>query len=379
MERNNKPVNKKKIRFTTILKIVFFGDDDPEFIAHQQESAVELNFPSLLITNILALLSLILIYILSFFLDIYKTTNRIDLIFIIIFTLSLIFEATFLRKHRKYSTLCYYFFIYLAYLYILIVSSVYFSDTMSPWLNIMMALVPTLLFTYPYFHYLTNTTMALVYIVLCWMLKSQDIALRETIITSLTMSCSNFITLILVYQRVSALRIRHKFERDSNTDDLTGLPNRRAINLRIDETNEKTGEYISGMIMLDIDNFKAYNDTYGHIKGDQALIKIGDALDKISKKYGIFIGRYGGEEFLVLVNFINLQNIETIAQDILNTVKELNIQFEDNPNKNNKILTVSAGIAKAESGDDALDVLNNADIALYESKSKGKDIVSEKK
>lgn len=374
-------MNKKRSIYISKIKkwsrVFLFGSDDIEFIGHQRQSAAEINYVPLVTTTVIASILFIFLHVLSKWYVVYENIHILNFVFMSISLLLFIFEMTYLRKHRKYSTVIYYLYIITCYIYIILLGAIFMPTHISPWVGISMCVFPTLLFTYPFLHYIFNTIVSAIYITLCFVIKDQTMAIRETIITVLALFCSYFATLILTYQRVSSLKANTRYEQDSRTDDLTGLPNRRAINMRLNNAHNKLGEFMAGMIMLDVDNFKAYNDNYGHIKGDEALIKIGNVLRIISTKYNVFIGRYGGEEFIVFVNFISINDIDVIAKEIKDSVNNLNIDFVSNPSKE-KQLTVSIGVARTEPGDDALDVLNNADIALYQSKNKGRNIITDK-
>jgi len=374
-------MNKKRSVYISKIKkwsrIFFFGSDDINFFARQRQSAAEINYVPLLTTTVIALISFFFLHVLSEWYVVYESIHHLNFVLMSVTILLFIFEMVYLRKHRKYSTVVYYLYIIVCYIYVILLGAVFMPTDVSPWVGILMCVFPTLLFTYPFFHYIVNTIVSVIYITLCFIVKDQTMAIRETIITILALFCSDFATLIVAYQRVLSLKANTRYEQDSRTDDLTGLPNRRAINLRLNNAHNKPKEFIAGMIMLDVDNFKAYNDNYGHIKGDEALIKIGNVLKIIASRYNIFIGRYGGEEFIVFVNFINVNNIDNIAKEIKESVKDLNIDFVSNPSKE-KQLTISIGVARTETGDDALDVLNNADIALYQSKNKGRNVITDK-
>ena len=306
------------------------------------------------------------------------------LINLIAFVVGLIFIVvlfTIVRKNKGLSTLFFMLFNVFSYIYIFIVSFVFIKDSITPWLYVLICLLPPLLFTYPYVHHVSNAIIGITNIVLCWLFKDQTIATRETIMTILTCISSDLVSFVLIYQKITALKLKNRIEDESNTDALTGLPNKRLINLLVDE-NIKGGrdkELISGVIMLDIDDFKAYNDAYGHIQGDYALEQIGSELNFVAKKYNIFIARYGGEEFVAFINSINISKINEIAKDIKDSIYNLKISFKNSPNSKEPFITVSVGVALAEAGDDPLDVINSADIALYKSKNAGKDQITIKK
>lgn len=166
-----------------------------------------------------------------------------------------------------------------------------------------------------------------------------------------------------------------KLKRLSNTDELTGLVNRRYFN------KTTIGNYIKlsgqqeklAFIMLDIDQFKEFNDYYGHLQGDVCLQKVAKVLAKnINGKFSI-VSRYGGDEFLCLVSEQNLTELAIIAGNIVKNVEALHVEHVKS--KISPYVTISLGIASITCNGD-LDITNcikYADEALYEAKKLGRN------
>jgi len=165
-------------------------------------------------------------------------------------------------------------------------------------------------------------------------------------------------------------------ERFSFIDGLTGVANRRLFD-RILENEWKRalrGLYPLSLIMIDIDFFKAFNDTYGHLKGDDCLRMVAEALNKIIKRSSDLIARYGGEEFAVILPDTDEQNAFRLAEAMRNEVEALNI-----PHVNSDInrVTISLGVATLIPHKD-LDMaylVSLADKALYHAKQEGRNMV----
>ena len=156
----------------------------------------------------------------------------------------------------------------------------------------------------------------------------------------------------------------------SRTDSLTGLPNRREFDERLEEELERArrarGRPI-GLVMLDLDRFKDVNDRFGHQTGDDCLVRFGRILAAESRTSDL-AARMGGEEFAVLVPEVeDRAEAVSLADRILGRV---HAEFEDEPFE----LTVSAGVsAFPEDADGAAGLLGSADAALYEAKREGRD------
>lgn len=155
----------------------------------------------------------------------------------------------------------------------------------------------------------------------------------------------------------------------SMLDPLTGLYNRRGMQNKLDSVLALDGcpRYI---LLLDIDHFKAYNDHYGHMMGDQALIRVSAALRDAVHSRDI-VARFGGEEFMILINNSDKEYARLAAEHIRQQVYNLKIphMFNDSVATN---VTVSIGIAQLVDGD--IDsALVRADKALYEAKHMGRN------
>ena len=170
-------------------------------------------------------------------------------------------------------------------------------------------------------------------------------------------------------------RANKKLENVSYTDSLTGLHNRRYFNMIYErelKRAKRNNSYITFM-MLDIDFFKQYNDTYGHIEGDAALKSVAKVLKDTLRRPADFVFRLGGEEFGVLLIQTDESNSAKLAREICDAVKGREIKHESS--KVNQYLTMSIGVVCCVA-DDALNediLISRADEMLYEAKETGRD------
>lgn len=168
-------------------------------------------------------------------------------------------------------------------------------------------------------------------------------------------------------------RIRRQWEHAASTDHLTGLPNRRTLTDAGNECFARAAGQGPGfaVAVLDIDRFKAINDTYGHEDGDNALIHVAFRL-KVETRKGDFIARSGGEEFVVVLYDLAPASAQAAAERLRVAVEQdlFSIGDEMVP------ITVSVGVALYD-GDDAnfAQTLRRADKALYLAKSQGRNRV----
>lgn len=166
-----------------------------------------------------------------------------------------------------------------------------------------------------------------------------------------------------------------RLENVSYTDVLTGLHNRRYFNLVYDrelKRAKRTNSYVTFM-MIDVDYFKQYNDTYGHVEGDFALKSVAKILKDTLKRPSDYIFRLGGEEFGVLLSDTDESNSAKLARELGDALRVREIKHETS--KTNKFLTISLGVVCCIA-DEALDdevLISRADEMLYEAKETGRD------
>lgn len=154
------------------------------------------------------------------------------------------------------------------------------------------------------------------------------------------------------------------------TDHLTGIGNRRLLMERLDEELKRTDRYGRSLALLfiDLDYFKSINDSYGHDAGDRVLIKTAQALKKELRDIDV-LGRFGGEEFLVILPETGTTGAMAIAERMRARVKATKFARID------KKVSVSIGVAARGFGETARDLIKRADEALYRAKDGGRDQV----
>ena len=157
----------------------------------------------------------------------------------------------------------------------------------------------------------------------------------------------------------------------SMLDPLTGLYNRRGLQNRMDNILAvDTCEHF--ILLLDIDHFKAYNDNYGHMMGDQALIQVSAAIRNSVRSRDI-VARFGGEEFMVVLTSSSAESAFQTAERIRQRVYDLKIAHRFNESVATHV-TISIGMTPLVSGD--IDsAIKRADSALYEAKNQGRNII----
>ncbi len=166
-------------------------------------------------------------------------------------------------------------------------------------------------------------------------------------------------------ERKGREQLLKEMEMLAKMDALTGLYNRRELFERLEGADAGSDVYL---IMVDIDNFKKINDTYGHLFGDKALKSVAGVLKDNASKDGEFAARYGGEEFVAVIRCANTAGAAKRAEEIRSRVFET--EYEEYPGLN---ISVSGGLVHAADHENITSALSKADELLYKAKQSGKN------
>lgn len=158
-------------------------------------------------------------------------------------------------------------------------------------------------------------------------------------------------------------------------DGLTKVKNRRYIDEKLTEMISLHGRHQLplSIILLDVDRFKLYNDNYGHIEGDRCLIEIASTLSKLFTRSGEVVGRYGGEEFVVLLGYTDDEKATKNAERIKSSIEAANLKHEYSDVA--PVVTVSQGVYQLiPSGRETIEQLYElVDKRLYQAKVNGRN------
>jgi diguanylate cyclase (GGDEF)-like protein len=168
--------------------------------------------------------------------------------------------------------------------------------------------------------------------------------------------------------------LREALRAQSTKDPLTGLYNRRYLQEMLDREIRRAirSEQHLGVLMLDLDHFKKFNDTYGHEAGDAVLRETASFLVR-SIRVEDFVCRYGGEEFVVVLPTADLRAAEARAERIRSKLRDLVVMHDG---RSLGVITVSVGVAALpDHGMSEKELLQAADAALYRAKRGGRDRV----
>ena len=190
-------------------------------------------------------------------------------------------------------------------------------------------------------------------------------------------SVSNIILGARIKTHLQLARLTAALESKANFDSLTGLYNRREFEHTLEVEWRRAcrnGKPISLMFM-DVDHFKPFNDTYGHLAGDECLRKVGRAVKASLCRSGEFVARYGGEEFVAILPDAEGETVRQCAERILHQVENLHIPHRSSSVKEEITLSIGVATEVPALGQSPNHLLELADQHLYQAKSEGRNRV----
>jgi diguanylate cyclase (GGDEF)-like protein len=239
----------------------------------------------------------------------------------------------------------------------------------------MLVALPLLLIIQPKISNLFSYLFTIIYLILSYIYKNAVFEI-DLLNCSIILLFNLFIGSFFYNTRKEEFILRQKYKHLSGIDELTELSNRRQFNINFEKNfykslNEKK---TIALFLVDIDDFKNYNDYYGHLGGDDCLKKIGKFFKQFSEKENsITFYRFGGEEFIGIANNIDKEHANNIADNLIKGVTELNIKHASSRICDQITISVGAVIQYPSVLSNSSDFINLADKALYKVKANGKN------
>ncbi len=177
----------------------------------------------------------------------------------------------------------------------------------------------------------------------------------------------------ILARSIENVKIHSLMKRMATVDGLTNLYNRRFFTEQLTREFKRSSRYNSSLtlIMIDIDHFKHYNDSFGHLRGDEVLVAVAKLLKACVREVD-FVSRYGGEEFTVILPEANLERGMLVAEKIRSTIESHKFKFGHR--QPGGTLTLSLGVASNTTDVENInELINRADVALYKAKKAGRN------
>lgn len=215
----------------------------------------------------------------------------------------------------------------------------------------------------------------IIFITAMCMQEDEAIALELGAVDYITKPFNPTIVKLRIRNQIELKRQRDLLTRLTHLDGLTGIPNRRSLDETLCREWRRScrGYRPISLLMMDIDYFKTYNDSCGHLAGDDCLRAVAQSLHASLGRAADFVGRYGGEEFLAILPETDQDGALVVAREILKNVANLAIPHPVSPLEGK--VTISIGVATALANRDQQpdDLLQTADKALYQAKQEGRN------
>ena len=230
---------------------------------------------------------------------------------------------------------------------------------------VLLLITPIFMIDKPFWMTIELFSAATIYLI--WMkdVKPENIWKTDLVNVSIFTVVGTFLNIIANSIRIREFILTREINIQKDTDDMTGLKNKGAITKAINDFLADPSEKQGFMFMLDIDRFKAINDTYGHDIGDNVIVQLGEYL-KSKVKSDEILGRFGGDEFILVVK---KTDDEYVAKKLADEIVKGASQFIRIPDTEDKI-SLSIGIALYHGEEKKYsELFKKADIALYESKA----------
>lgn len=163
---------------------------------------------------------------------------------------------------------------------------------------------------------------------------------------------------------------KNKYESLSLVDALTGVANRRSFDARLAQSSCCASV---GMLMIDVDLFKNYNDSLGHLAGDECLIAVARAMQATLYRHDDTLFRYGGEEFAVILEDVVAQQALAVAERVMDRIRSLRLPHPDSAVASYVTVSIGVAVARREESCSGAELVARADKALYRAKAGGRD------
>lgn len=184
----------------------------------------------------------------------------------------------------------------------------------------------------------------------------------------------------IITMRNELKRLNQSLIELSERDSLTRLFNRRTFDERAENAWKQAARNHEALaiLIMDIDHFKLYNDCYGHVAGDECIVKVADAITQSLGRPGDIVARYGGEEFIVVLTNTREDGAYHVAERIRQNVAALNIRHRASPTSTHITVSIGGAVINHTAGTHLRDQIHAADKALYASKQAGRNRVTVK-
>ncbi|MEG0239278.1 GGDEF domain-containing protein [Anaerorhabdus sp.] len=355
------------------IREVLFGSVDRNFYVRNKTQLQERNYGMLITAFSFSTCMCAFLYLMTMVVNLISNLTMFYGFFVLWFCMLTIILLTYVKKHKEWCRVM--FFVYVASILYLCawIGTVNSYDMYAVTFFVFLIFVPSLYVDMPLCSIVITIVSSFIFCLMVLINKSDPRLIQNDLLNALCVSIVSIgygvYTTNVNLENIHAAII---LKEQSTIDELTLLPNRRWFNKNISSIYEQSNVHGLNLYMLDVDFFKDYNDTYGHLMGDDCLAKISSELSKISTSLNIFASRYGGEEFIIIDDKHSYEESSSIANKIVDRISQLKIPHIKS---DSGVVTISVGYvnSKISKTENYIQLINYADEALYCAKKAGRN------
>lgn len=280
---------------------------------------------------------------------------------VIVITLYFLYQ---IKQFKKHPLVFAYIFAIVSFAVITYLSIIQFRDRPAATALVFFTIIPLLIVDKPLRFNSFTVILFSIHATLSFIYKGSLLGGVDLLNTFVSLVLGILFGILFLFSRLNNFEMNRLLRVEKETDFLTGLYNRRKLFKDLNITNQSPTTI--GILMIDIDKFKQYNDTHGHQAGDVCLIKLADAFKKFSETYNLEFYRYGGEEFIGVLYNTNKKQLHQLADEIRKKASALELLGDD--------ISISIGLSfndNYHSIEQSEQLLILADKALYKVKEEG--------
>jgi diguanylate cyclase (GGDEF)-like protein len=356
------------VKMNELLEKWCYGGQSRSFFKKQRKAIHKYNAAMLGNLLILMIVVLGLYLLLSLALPSMSNYTLIYLTFFISYLLFYFFFQLVARRNITMTQLCILVFSVMTFAFVCLIGTVYGTHTNAVMFLIFLLSIPLLLIVPMHYIYGFLTAAMLIFSIVAYIYKAQPYYYTDIAHSLTCLAIGFFIGRRVLNSRISLFAANDKLKKLSNIDPLTGLHNRRSLDEYLNNVYPVCHHMM--VAMMDIDNFKQFNDTYGHQKGDMVLKTVSNCILHACHRKGCYVARYGGEEFVIIDTKHKTADFASMLDEIRCDVYNRSIKHKNSPYG---CVTISIGYARKNALDDYQTIIENADQALYMSKATGKN------
>jgi diguanylate cyclase (GGDEF)-like protein len=326
------------------------------------------NTDVLIRSSIVASVLLLILFIESFFSSTISVSQHLYAWTLLAVLFIIILSNVVLKKRPHLTLLVYYLFLTIVFVFAIILGAVIQQTIPATTFCVLLFALPLMIIDKPYRMSLYLLIISEIFCKVSFHYKEHDIASLDWVNVMSFLFLAIIVNVVVVRTKMRDLAQRCYIEKEKDTDELTQLLTKaateREIRYYIENSKDK-----AALLILDIDNFKHVNDTWGHTYGDAVIRIMGQCIKKAFRKSDV-LGRFGGDEFVIFLP--HMGDVNTIIQRVEFLVEQMNEKLINS--HSNKPISGSIGIALYPDDDlQYQELFKRADEALYESKRKGKN------